>query len=153
MRQQYHVILSETERKELKKYQRNKKHSMRIKKRAGVLLELDENNGRKPPSTKAIAARNGVSEESVRIFRKEYATKGLYETLNRKKRETPPVAAKVTGDVEAHIIATCCSSAPEGRSQWSLKMIANKIVLDGIVSSISYETVRRVLKKRHSSPN
>lgn len=152
MKQQYHVILSEVERKELKKYQQNKKHSMRIKKRAGVLLELDEGNGRTPPSTNEIAAHNGVSEESVRIFRKEFSTKGLRETLSRKKRGTPPVPSKVTGDVEARIIATCCSAAPKGKSQWSLKMIANKIVLDGVVDSISYETVRRVLKKRNSSP-
>lgn len=151
MKQQYHVILSEVERKELKKYEQNKKHSMRIKKRAGVFLELDESNGRKPPSTKVIASHNGVSEESVRIFRKEFATKGLSETLSRKKRETPPVPSKVTGDVEAHIIATCCSTAPKGKSQWTLKMIANKIVMDGVVDSISYETVRRVLKKQNSS--
>ena len=71
--------------------------------------------------------------------------------LARKSRTTPPVPAKVTGEVEAHIIATCCSSPPKGKAAWSMQMIADKIVLDGIVDSISDETVRLVLKKRNSS--
>jgi hypothetical protein len=71
--------------------------------------------------------------------------------LQRKKRETPPVPGKVTGEVEAHIIATACSQAPEGRSGWTLKLIANKVVLDGVVESISDVTVMHVLKKRNIS--
>jgi hypothetical protein len=54
---------------------------------------------------------------------------------------------------EAYIIATCCSAPPEGRSRWSMKMIADKIVLDGVVDSISDETVRTVLKKQNLNHN
>jgi hypothetical protein len=61
------------------------------------------------------------------------------------------VPAKITGEVEAHIIATACSAPPEGKEHWSLTMIANKIVLDGVIDSISDEAVRLVLKKRNSS--
>ena len=152
MRQKYHVNLSETERKRLKKHIEGKKHSLESKKRAGVLLELDENGERIPPSSKSIASHVGVSEESVRRYRKQYATEGMEAVLLRKKRTVPPVPAKVTGEVEAHIVATCCSEPPEGKAVWSMQMIADKIVLDGIIDSISDETVRLVLKKRHSSP-
>ena len=151
MKQKYHVVLSESERKAIEKHLCSKKHSMESKKRAKVLLSLDESDCRKPDSTGKIAAVNGVSEESVRIYRKRYAIKGLVAILGRKKRNTPPVPAKVTGEVEAHIIATCCSAPPEGKASWSMQMIADRIVLGGIVDSISDETVRLVLKKRHSN--
>lgn len=83
---------------------------------------------------------------------KRYEAGGVPEVLVRKKRATPSVAAKVTGEVEAHIIATCCSHPPEGKAAWSMQMIADKIVLDGIIDSISDEIVRLVLKKRNSNP-
>jgi hypothetical protein len=63
----------------------------------------------------------------------------------------PPVTPKVTGEVEAHIIACACSSPPEGFTRWSMQMIADKIVLNGVVESISDETVRLVLKKHNLS--
>ena len=151
MKQQYHVELSEAERERLKKHIQSKKHSLESKKRAGVLLKLDESGERTPPPVKKIASRVGVSELSVRRYRKEYATEGLESALLRKKRSVPPVAPKVTGEVEAHIIATCCSEPPEGKAVWTMQMIADKIVLDGVVDSISDETVRLVLKKQRSS--
>ena len=152
MEQKYHVVLSEEERQELKKHLRAKGKSLESKKRAGVLLALDESDDRVRDPVRTIAARNGVSEGSVRKYRKQYVVDGFSNTVNRKKREVPPVAAKVTGDVEAYIIAVCCSTPPEGRSQWSMQLIADRIVLDGVVEAISDETVRRVLKKRNSSP-
>ena len=148
VKQKYHVNLSGNDRRELEKHKRSLKHSMESKKRACVLLDLDESDGRRTATTKEIAARNGVSESSVRKYRQQFASTGLESTLLRKKRDTPPVAAKVTGDVEAHIIATCCSTPPEGKAAWTMQMIADKIVLEGIVEYISDETVRRVLKKR-----
>ena len=151
MKQAYHVKLSAVERRYLKKHIQGEKHSLESKKRAGALLELDESEGRTPPSVKHIASHIGVSELSVRRYRKEYATVGLENVLQRKKRATPPVAPKVTGEVEAHIIATCCCEPPKGKAVWSMQMIADKIVLDGVIDSISDETVRLVLKKRRSS--
>lgn len=115
------------------------------------MLELDESEGHIPAPVKEIAARKGASEGTVRKHRKQYATEGLDAVLLRKERTVPPVPAKVTGEVEAYIIATCCSEPPEGKAAWSMKMIAEKIVLDGVIDSISDETVRLVLKKRSSS--
>lgn len=151
MKQKYHVKLSEAEYHQCEKHVRSKKYSMESKKRAKVLMDLDESNGKIPEKVKRIAARQGVSELSVRRYRQQFATMGLEAALLRKKRETPPVPAKVTGEVEAYIIATCCSSPPEGKAAWSMQMIADKIVLDGVVESISDETVRLVLKKRRSN--
>jgi len=71
--------------------------------------------------------------------------------LQRKKRATPPVAPKVTGDVEAHIIALCCSSPPEGYSRWTVRLLADKCVELGIIDSISPMTINRTLKKTNLS--
>ena len=72
--------------------------------------------------------------------------------MYRKKRVSPPIEPKITGDVQAHIIACACSHAPEGKSRWTLQMIADKIVLDGVIDGISDEAVRKVLKKRNLNP-
>jgi hypothetical protein len=58
---------------------------------------------------------------------------------------------KADGDFEAHLIALSCSQPPEGQAQWSLRLLADKVVELGHIESISYETVRRVLKKTKSS--
>ena len=71
--------------------------------------------------------------------------------LRRKKRETPPVAPKITGEVEARIIAMACGAAPEGCARWSLRLIAAKCVELNYIDSISFKSVQRVLKKRSSS--
>ena len=149
--QKYHVKLSGEERKRVEKQLRSKKHRMESKRRAYILLDLDESQGTKLPTLKSISARRGVSEVTIYKTRKQYAEDGLDHVLARKKRETPPVAAKVTGEVEAYIVATCCSTPPEGKAGWTMQMIANKIVLDGVIESISDETVRLVLKKRRSN--
>lgn len=115
-------------------------------------MELDESEGHTPLSVKNVASHIGVSELSVRRYRKQYAAEGLEAVLQRKKRTVPLVPSKVTGEVEAHIIATCCSEPPKGKAVWSMHMIAGKIVLDGVIDPISDETVRLVLKKRRSSP-
>ena len=147
MKKKYHVKLSESERAKLKKQKESKKNSLEAKKRAHALLELDESKGKKPLSSKKIGAKVGLSEGCIDKYRKQYATNGLEKMKSRKKREVPPVPAKVTGEVEAHIIAIACSEPPGGRVEWTMQMIADRIVLDGVVESISDETVRRVLKK------
>jgi len=96
--------------------------------------------------------KRGASQNTVIHTRRKFAEEGLDAAIFRKKRLTPPVAPKVIGDVEAHIIAIACSAPPEGFTRWSMKMIADKIVLDGVVESISDETVRRRLKKINSNP-
>ena len=112
---------------------------------------MDETGGRVPETVNVVAAKRGVSENTVVNTRKKFAEQGIGVALFRKKRESPPVPPKVTGEVEAHIIACACSAAPEGFTRWSVQMIADKIVLNGVIESISNETVRLVLKKQNLS--
>jgi hypothetical protein len=149
--QKWHVELDNAARKKIKMVLRSKKVSMEAKKHAQILLDIDESGGRKPESLNTITAKRGVGQNMIVKVRRNYAEKGVDAAIFRKKRETPPVAAKVTGEVEAHIIAVCCSTAPAGKDRWSMRMIADKIVLDGVIDSISDETVRLVLKKRNLS--
>ena len=147
--QKRHVELDNAARKKIKMVLRSKKVTMEAKKRAQILLDIDESGGRKPESVNTITAKRGVCSNMITNVRRKYVESGIDAAIFRKKRETPPVAAKVTGEVEAHIIAVCCSSPPEGKEHWSMQMIADQIVLDGVIDSISDETVRLVLKKRN----
>ena len=70
--------------------------------------------------------------------------------MERKKRETPPVI-KIDGEAEAKIIALACSRPPEGRSRWTLKLLAGKAVELGILASISEHGIGDLLKKTKSS--
>lgn len=146
--QKYHINLTEDERKEIVRQIHNKNTRAQAIKRGKVILDLDESSGKRLYTTKKIASRQGVSEATISEVCKRYEAGGIAAVLGRKERISPPVAAKVTGEVEAHIIAVCCSTPPEGKAAWSMQMIADKIVLDGVVESISDETVRLVLKKR-----
>ena len=124
---------------------------METKKRAQILLDVDEADGRAPESVSTVMKKRGVSVNTVTETRRKFAENGIDAALFRKKRQKPPVTPKVTGEVEAHIIACACSSPPEGFTRWSMQMIADKIVLNGVVESISDETVRLVLKKHNLS--
>jgi transposase len=149
--QKWHVKLSKGERKKIKMVLRSKKIPMESKKRAQILLDLDEADGSSTASISEIMKKRGVSENTVIYTRKKFDEEGIDAALFRKKRETPAITPKVTGEVEAHIIATACSAAPNGKARWSMQMIANKIMLDGIIDTISDETVRLVLKKHNLS--
>lgn len=89
-----------------------------------------------------------TSATTVQNVRSSYGVKGLDATLNRKKRLTPPVPAKVTGEVEAHIIALACGEPPAGYAKWTLRLLADRSVKLGYVDSISHVQVGRILKKR-----
>jgi len=151
-KQEYKVQLTAEQRVELSALvvSSSKKLSPETKSRAKVLLCLDEFSD-KHLSPADTARKCKLHRETVYGIRKLFVLEGLEATLHRKKRVTPPTEPKVTGDVEAHIIAVACSSAPEGKSKWTLQMIADKIVFDGVVDSIGKETVRRTLKKRNIS--
>ena len=101
---------------------------------------------------KRTAEYAGISVQSVYNMRDEYLSNQDIEAyLTRKKRETPPVPAKVDGKVEAEIVALACSEAPEGHSRWTLRLLAEKAVALNIVDSISHVRVQQILKKRNIS--
>lgn len=149
--QKWQVILNKADRKMIRMVLRSNKVPMETKKRVQILEDLDELGSRTPCKLKEITKKRGVAENTVIQTRRRFAEEGIKSALFRKKRVTPPIAPKVTGEVEAHIIACACSAPPEGFSRWSMQMIADKIVLNGVIETISDETVRLVLKKRNLS--
>ena len=118
--------------------------------RANILLASDKQND-KYMTVSEIANAYRTTPTTVQTVRASYCKKGLEATITRKKRETPPIPAKVTGEVEAHIIALACGQPPEGYSKWTLRLLANKTVELGYIESISHVTVSNILKKTNLS--
>ena len=118
--------------------------------RANILLASDKQND-KYMTVSEIANAYRTTPTTVQTVRASYCKKGLEATITRKKRETPPIPAKVTGEVEAHIIALACGQPPEGYSKWTLRLLANKTVELGYIESISHVTVSTILKKKNLS--
>lgn len=118
---------------------------------ARVLLLADAGHpdGQRPDTY--IAAALGLHVNAVAKVRRRFVRDGEAPALDRKRREAPPVPPKVDGRVEAHLVAICCSRAPEGRARWTLELLAGELVRRKLVGSISVETVRRALKKTPSS--
>lgn len=144
----YHVCLSEEDRNTLLDLVSKGSASARSIMHANVLLAADENSPGDRKSEIEIADLFHVNKQTVHTIRKQYSEKGLDAAILRKKRETPPVEPKITGEVEAKIIALSCSTPPTGRAKWSLRLLADKAVELQYVDSISHEAVGRLLKKR-----
>lgn len=118
--------------------------------RANILLASDRRNERHM-TVSEISKAYHTTPTTVQTVRTSYCEKGLEATINRKKRETPPVPAKVTGEVEAHVIALACGEPPEGYSRWTLRLLADKTVELGYIESISHVTISTILKKTNLS--
>jgi transposase len=147
----YVIKLTDDERKALRQMTKSGTHTARSITRANILLNLDEGLGEKQGQA-AVAQICGVSTVTVYNVSKQYTTEGLDAALARKKREAPPVPSKITGEIEAKIIALCCGEPPKGRTRWTLRLLEEKTIELGIVDAISDNTVGRLLKKHHLSP-
>lgn len=90
---------------------------------------------------------------TVENIRQRFVEQGFESALERKQRKFPPHERLLDGDGEAQLIALACGEAPEGRSNWTLHLLADKLVELQIVDSISYETVRQVLNKNELKPH
>ena len=95
--------------------------------RANILLASDKRNDRYM-TVSEIANAYRTTPTTVQTVRASYCKIGLEATITRKKRETPPIPAKVTGEVEAHVIALACGQPPDGYSNWTLRLLADKTV-------------------------
>lgn len=147
----YLIELTTTERDTLTELVTKGKTSARTILRANILLASDRNANHRM-TVAEIADIYHTTPTTVQTVRSTYAEKGLEATISRKKRETPPVPAKVTGEVEAHIIALSCSQPPQGYSRWTVRLLANKCIELGFVDSINYSTISRTLKKTNLNP-
>ncbi|MDR1239336.1 MAG: helix-turn-helix domain-containing protein [Treponema sp.] len=142
------IELSAIALNELEKFAKTGKHRVKLVNRAKIILELDEADGRKPLTQVQVAEKIGVARQTVNDSKRAFiAAESIAGFLQRKKRETPPVAPKITGEVEAHIIALACSPVPQGYAKWSVRLLADKCVELNYIDSISFKSVQRVLKK------
>jgi hypothetical protein len=146
------IYLSSEEREILTKFSRTGKRDVRLVNRAKVILALDRTGKQGHLRIGRISESVGVSRQAVNDIRADYlSAENVTEFLKRKKRETPPVAPKITGEVEARIIALACSEPPKGYARWTLRLLAGKAVELGFVNSLSNVSVHSVLKKRSIS--
>ena len=137
----YKVELNESERTHLKQMASRGETSARKVKRALVLLKADEGL-----IDRDIASGLLISASTVGRVRTRYVQEGLDSALIERPR--PGQRRKLDGRQEAHLVAIACSDAPEGHTHWTLQLLAGKVVAMGFAESISFETVRQVLKKR-----
>ena len=146
------IRLTEEEQFYLKNFVKNGEHKAKEIIRSRVLLMLDRTGKTDHVRYNRTAEYAGISVQSVYNMRDEYLeNQDIDAYLTRKKREIPPVPAKVDGKVEAEIIALACSEVPEGHSRWTLRLLAEQAVKLDIIDSISYVRVRDILKKRNIS--
>ena len=146
----YVIELSEQDKTELLDIVTKGSSPARTILRANILLASDKQS-EKYLTVAEIANVYHTTPTTVQTVRTSYCEKGLEATINRKKRETPPVPAKVTGEVEAHVIALACGKPPEGYAKWTLRLLADKTVELGYITSISHVTVSNILKKTNLS--
>lgn len=115
-------------------------------KRAYILLAADESEAGKKMIDAAISKAYGVREQTVERLRKRLVEEGFQVTLHGKARK-PRVDKKLDGEVEAHVIALSRLCPPEGRSRWTLYLLAEQMVALGYIDSISHQSVHKILKK------
>jgi hypothetical protein len=145
MQKKYIVRLTEVERETLKEVVGKFKGTSQRVRRAQVLLKADADG---PGWTDAkIAEAFGCRTKTVENIRERLVTKGFEVTLDGEPRPKPPRAKLLDGEQEAKVIAMRLSSPPPGFANWTLRLLAEQVVALEIVESISYETVRRTLKK------
>jgi transposase len=152
MKKKYPVILNDAERDELKRLIAAGTAPARKLTHARILLKADQ--GPEGPGwvDDAVAEAVEVSQPTVCRVRKQYFEEGLQAALNR-RAPNRYYHRKLDGEQEAHLVALACSEPPEGRARWSLRLLADKLVeLEIVDEEVSYQTVRRTLKKTPSSP-
>ena len=145
MNKKYIVRLTDEERNELLAVIKKLKGTSQKVRRAQILLKADTDG---PNWTDhRIAEAFGCRTKTVENIRQRLVERGFREAVDRSERRTPPVEKLLSGEQEARIIATRLGSPPPGYANWTLRLLARKVVELGIVDSVSHETVRRTLKK------
>jgi transposase len=143
----YIVELISEERKELSELVSKGKAAARKITHARVLLQANESQNGPAWMDKQISEAFGIHINTIHDIRRRFVEQGLKAALERKKQDTLSRKRIVDGEVEAHLIALRCGEPPEGKNQWNLRLLADKLVTLEIVPSISHETVRQALKK------
>ena len=145
MQKKYIVELTSAERKQLTELVKKGKTAGYKIRHAQMLLKVDQ--GRHGPawSDKRVAEAFGANVTTVEQLRKRLVEEDLQAALGRHNRQN--YMRKLDGEAEAHLIALACSEPPQGRNEWSLRLLADRLVQLSVVDSVSHMTISRTLKK------
>ena len=147
----HHVRLDACQRDALKALIASGTSASRKLTRARILLKADAGALGPAYTDKQIREALEVSLPTIERTRRTFALEGLQAALTPKERSGAGMPKKFDGQTEAHLIALVCSVPPEGAARWTLRLLAEKMVELRHVSSVSHETIRRVLKKTNLS--
>jgi transposase len=150
MKKKYIVTLTQEERQMLQAMLSKGKAAARKLMHARILLKADVSAGRSALSDDEIAQDVEAGRATVERVRRQFVEEGLEAALERRKPRRQYLR-RLDGDGEAYLIALACSKAPEGRSRWTLKLLADRMVQLEYVDQLSDQTVRRTLKKTNLS--
>jgi hypothetical protein len=145
MRKKYIVRLTADERSELAEVVKKLKGTSQKVRRAQILLKADAEGPNWTDSE--IAEAFSCRTRTVERLRQRLCEQGFEAACNRVERTEPPVAKLLDGHQEARVIATRLGPPPKGYANWTLRLLARQVVALEIVDAVSYETVRRTLKK------
>jgi len=151
MRKKYPVTLTITERDQLYDVIAMGTAPARKLMHARILLKADESPDGPGWVDERIAEAVEVSQPTIARVRRQYVEQGLEAALNRRAPHRT-YQRKLDGTQEARLVALACSTPPEGQARWSLRLLADKLVELEVIESVSFQTVRRVLKKTSSGP-
>jgi transposase len=147
----YEVTLSEEQRDVLRQLISSGKAPARKLAHARILLKIDQSSSGPEWTDGQVAEAFEVSRYTVLRIRERFVEHGLDDALNH--RHAPQARARaLDGEQEAHLIALSCSPSPDGQARWTLRLLAQRMVELDYCEQVSYETVRRTLKKTNSSP-
>jgi biotin operon repressor len=147
----YIVTLTEEEWEELKTITEKGNHKSQKVLNALILLNCDRGEYQSDySSNENVSSVLGISERKINRVKKRFVEEGFEIAMNGHK-SSRIYKKSVDGDLEAHLIAMSCGEPPEGFARWSLRLLADKAIELNYTDSISYETVRRVLKKRNKT--
>jgi hypothetical protein len=145
----YRVMLTTEERAELERLVSAGKGAARKLTHARILLLADTASGQDRPD-EAIRAALGTSLRTIERVRQRLVTEGLPVALAPRPQPARPQKVKIKGDVEQRLVELACSDPPRGRCHWTLHLLADELVVLGLVPRVSTETVRQALKKTTS---
>jgi hypothetical protein len=145
MVKKYVVKLTSEERDELRQVVKKGKAAAWKVQRAQALLQCDQGEVGPGWSDEQVAQAYGCTTRSLESWRKQAVEQGPLSLLEHQPRT--PCAPKLDGEKEAQLVKLACSPTPQGRARWTLRLLAGRLVELQIVEAISYETVRRAMKK------
>ncbi len=148
----YRLSLTAEEREELNAIVKKGRHSSHKVLNALILLNCDEQAPmRRTLKEQQIADVLNISAMKLYRVKQRFVEEGLEIALNGRKGQRV-YEKRADGEFEAHLVALSCSTPPPGHERWSLRLLADKVVELQYIDSVSYETVRRVLKKTNLNP-